>query len=205
MKFTHNVLDQTLESLRAPGGENSHKNFMIQEDIRNTDTSSDTASSKNNRLTDDLVNIDAFEEFTSSLSDNFREYIQAYLKDGDKPTEPNTSIGINFRDTYQQDQGRMFDTQLPDNSARSPVKAFACSQCDKSFTERRTLRIHFRLHTGQNLHECNVCGKLFPKRYNYDRHMRIHNPKKGEQSQTPKPYPCSECDKSFCDKGSLNI
>ncbi|VDI26632.1 Hypothetical predicted protein [Mytilus galloprovincialis] len=58
-----------------------------------------------------------------------------------------------------------------ESKSENKQKRFDCSECSKSFSRKDSLNTHFRLHTGQNIHECNLCGKIFPKRSNYIRHM----------------------------------
>jgi uncharacterized Zn-finger protein len=69
-------------------------------------------------------------------------------------------------------------------------KPFACSECDKRFSEKGSLSVHFRLHTGLNLHECEICGKKFTKRSHFNRHVETHDGANQYNSGKIKPYPC---------------
>ena len=40
-------------------------------------------------------------------------------------------------------------------------KSFHCSQCDKSFKELRTLRLHLKIHNSEYPEHCEVCKKGF--------------------------------------------
>ncbi|XP_060740877.1 histone-lysine N-methyltransferase PRDM9-like [Tachysurus vachellii] len=74
-------------------------------------------------------------------------------------------------------------------------KPYHCSQCGKSFTQQSSLHLHQRLHTRKNLCQCLQCGKSFTQQIHLQAHQRIHT---GE-----KPYQCSQCGKRFSEKGSL--
>ena len=75
-------------------------------------------------------------------------------------------------------------------------KPFACPECDKKFTESRTLNRHRRLHTGEKLFACPDCDKKFTDSSNLNSHRRIHT---GE-----KPFVCPDCDKKFKRNSDLN-
>nr|XP_019573286.1 PREDICTED: zinc finger protein 658-like isoform X4 [Rhinolophus sinicus] len=77
---------------------------------------------------------------------------------------------------------------------RSCDKPYECKDCGKTFSQRTTLCVHQRIHTGKKPYECNECGKTFAHISRLRIHQRIHT---GE-----KPYECSECGKTFaCNSG----
>ena len=45
--------------------------------------------------------------------------------------------------------------------AHSVDKTFHCTQCDKSFKELRTLRLHLKIHNADYPEHCEVCKKGF--------------------------------------------
>ncbi|PSN43646.1 hypothetical protein C0J52_16666 [Blattella germanica] len=73
--------------------------------------------------------------------------------------------------------------------------SFSCEICQKSFNHKGHLHRHMHVHTGEGF-SCEVCGKSFTQRGGLIIHMRLH---------TGDLFFCDMCDKSFTHKGNLNI
>ncbi|XP_049749664.1 zinc finger protein 783 [Elephas maximus indicus] len=71
------------------------------------------------------------------------------------------------------------------------AKVYHCSECLRSFQQRKSLLLHQRLHTGdsQGWPACSYCGKAFRRPSDLFRHQRIHT---GER-----PYRCPQCGRTF--------
>ncbi len=53
-------------------------------------------------------------------------------------------------------------------------KSFTCEQCGKSFSQKRQLKSHYRIHTGKALPECAQCHHKFMDAAQLKKHLRTH-------------------------------
>ncbi|KAL3097386.1 hypothetical protein niasHS_003834 [Heterodera schachtii] len=72
---------------------------------------------------------------------------------------------------------------------------YACVKCGQSFSIKRELSTHHRIHSGEQPHKCLQCGKEFGTRQLLKKHSMWHI---GKRSHT-----CPHCGKSFFQKGHL--
>ncbi|XP_074841624.1 uncharacterized protein LOC142008343 [Carettochelys insculpta] len=70
-----------------------------------------------------------------------------------------------------------------------------CSECGKSFSVKKSLKIHQRSHAKERPYACGECGKSFNCHSGLVRHQMIH---RGER-----PYKCEECGKCYSRKEHL--
>ncbi|CAI9161196.1 unnamed protein product [Rangifer tarandus platyrhynchus] len=75
-------------------------------------------------------------------------------------------------------------------------RPYQCKECDKSFTYKNRFIGHQRIHTGERPYECTQCGKCFTHQSSFYVHQRIHT---GER-----PYKCNECGKSFINNSNFH-
>lgn len=62
-------------------------------------------------------------------------------------------------------------------------------------SSRNLLEEHINTHTGARPYVCQ-CGKSFASKYTYKAHIKIHE-------QRPRPFACTECDKTFLTSQNL--
>uniref|UniRef100_A0A7N4NY19 Zinc finger protein 467 n=2 Tax=Sarcophilus harrisii TaxID=9305 RepID=A0A7N4NY19_SARHA len=80
-------------------------------------------------------------------------------------------------------------------AAHTAVKAFACTHCGKSFSQRPGLVAHQRTHAGERPFRCPDCGRGFSHGQHLTRHRRVHT---GER-----PFACTQCGRRFGSRPNL--
>ncbi|XP_008061963.1 zinc finger protein with KRAB and SCAN domains 4 [Carlito syrichta] len=56
--------------------------------------------------------------------------------------------------------------------------SYKCNECERSFTQNRSLIEHQKIHTGEKPHQCDACGKGFTRTSYLVQHQRSHVGKK---------------------------
>lgn len=64
---------------------------------------------------------------------------------------------------------------------------YACEVCQKQFVSRDVLRVHKKLHSNEQ-HRCQHCGQTFLQRVYLLKHMAVHEQKR---------FTCEDCGKTF--------
>ncbi|KAM4619689.1 uncharacterized protein O3C94_021057 [Discoglossus pictus] len=107
---------------------------------------------------------------------------------------------LNIRDQQQvkeeespgnirEDSSEIWNNLGEDHISQTVEKQFACTECEKCFSQLSALNRHKITHTGEKPFPCSECGKCFSRASHLNTHKRTHT---GE-----KPFPCSECGKCF--------
>ena len=78
--------------------------------------------------------------------------------------------------------------------AEDPYK-YMCGYCSKMFKQARGLKLHERIHTGEQPFSCKYCGKEFYRKLTKDNHEMRHEGK----------HLCKICNKNLCSAWSLQI
>ena len=78
----------------------------------------------------------------------------------------------------------------------TPSKGIFCSTCDKTFTSKKILKRHSKIHSGEKSHPCpnQNCKKSFTRKDHLMNHMVKHTKEK--------PFSCDSCNEKFAYKKS---
>ena len=51
---------------------------------------------------------------------------------------------------------------------------YNCDKCDKTFSQKGNLKIHYLVHTGEKPFKCDICEQSFTSNENLQSHRRTH-------------------------------
>jgi len=91
--------------------------------------------------------------------------------------------------------GRKTDLRLHVQKLHTSEKPMQCKQCDKSFPDRYTLKVHKKSHDGEKCFKCDLCPYSSISQRHLESHMLVHTDQK--------PFQCDQCDQSFRQKQLL--
>ena len=74
-------------------------------------------------------------------------------------------------------------------------KQFNCQVCHRSYSNKKSLNQHMKIHDNSKGFKCDVCLKMFQSKSHLKRHYTTHT---GE-----KPFTCQICDRKFVQKVQL--
>lgn len=77
-------------------------------------------------------------------------------------------------------------------------KKFICSLCNSAFHEKRTLEIHYSVHTGEKAYKCEICSNEYKRLYALNVHRKkVHSVGKTLVPKREKKFTCDQCDSKF--------
>ncbi|XP_034757288.1 zinc finger protein 436-like [Etheostoma cragini] len=127
--------------------------------------------------------------------DLIAEYMQKHKETEEKKKEGKRKV-VREASGDSEERGSKRKKEEKQRGGKQP-KRHHCQHCDKSFTTSGRLKVHQRVHTGDNLHSCDQCGAAFTVQSTLIIHQRVHT---GE-----KPYSCDLCGKTFSRRDCLEI
>ncbi|KAM9327520.1 uncharacterized protein KZ484_018999 isoform 2-T2 [Pholidichthys leucotaenia] len=117
----------------------------------------------------------------------------ALQKVGSQTCTPNTQS----EDSSENSTNFVKDQSTPNSHNKTRTHLFPCDKCDKKYSSKRSLIVHYRIHTGDRRYKCHICGTTAVQHPTLVRHMRMH---RGEKN-----YLCTECGKAFLTSGELRV
>ncbi|CAL1297347.1 unnamed protein product [Larinioides sclopetarius] len=141
-------------------------------------------------------NQDKFNDFTTHTTNEAMNAVEL----SPEVSNPVSNKELNTSSDYR-------DPATPTTRSRH----FICPTCSKSFTWKKSLVLHMKIHNGEKLFTCEICKKSFCRNDSLKRHMKIHAIKINNQAIAPKDHSkqdaeiqstenelkCNVCDKTF--------
>ncbi|XP_041661679.1 gastrula zinc finger protein XlCGF26.1-like [Cheilinus undulatus] len=104
-------------------------------------------------------------------------------------SETETDDSDDWWETREHQAGLKHINKNVNKRKKKEQSLHSCSECGQTFTRKRNMSKHMRIHTGEKPFSCSVCNKRFKRKDGLTRHMLIH--------KEEKPFSCSVCDKRF--------
>ena len=113
-----------------------------------------------------------------------------------------SSIGSGGSDKVMTDMNSMDDDDDSDKNwePMQPMKtgyssSLDCKICGSPFVDRKELKKHMMIHSGEKPYQCHLCGKSFASATAMNKHITNHNQNK--------PYKCTKCNRAFSTQQKL--
>lgn len=118
----------------------------------------------------------------------------------------NHQLRLHANDDEKKFRCQYCDEKFASNQLRNKhqnlmhIKRFPCDQCNKIFSEKTRLQIHYRIHSGDRPYVCEDCGFSCSQKDNLRIHKEFKHPSAGSQV---KKFTCNVCSASFLTSGNL--
>ncbi|KAK3915506.1 Protein glass [Frankliniella fusca] len=93
--------------------------------------------------------------------------------------------------------GAVWQRQRAPRGSGAAGNPFQCTLCGKVLSNRTSLNVHVRSHTGERPYRCTVCPAAFTDLSNWRRHRVVHT--------KAKRYQCQACPSRFSQSGNLRM
>ncbi|XP_060802491.1 zinc finger protein 470 isoform X2 [Amyelois transitella] len=87
------------------------------------------------------------------------------------------------------------------NGSLLPLPGFQCNYCNKTFSNKASIRRHIYVHLNAKPYECVDCLKRFTHEVNLQYHLKKRHP----ELYSPRNFKCQICEKVFRFKETLSI
>ncbi|XP_049572771.1 zinc finger protein 25 [Syngnathus scovelli] len=128
---------------------------------------------------------DHYSQFCSTQSEEDREADgNAHLLDNNLTTLSDTPNVISpLSDTDHNNHAK------EPSAHKGAEKHFICLECGRTFSSKKTLKVHMIIHTGEKRFACSFCAKRFYRKCDLKNHLATHTDEK--------PYSCAICARGF--------